>query len=90
MSATVRYELAVWIEVLVEDEDDPRDYVTPAEKSRLEREVLQHLRRVNGTLIDCEVMDTTITADPADPRERGDDDGVEYGDPRDAREGGRR
>jgi hypothetical protein len=89
MSATVRYELSVWIEVPVEDGDDPRDYVTQPERSRLERSILRGWK-LDGDIVNIEVMDTTIIDDEHDPRERGDDDGVEYGDPRDAREGGRR
>ena len=85
MNATVRYELTVWIDCEVDADDDPRDYVTLPERTRLERQVLAALRRIDGTVVDCEVMDTTITPAEEDPREPGDDDGQEYGDPRDAR-----
>jgi hypothetical protein len=73
------------IDVPVTDGDDPREYITQAEKSRLERLVMHHMRKVEGDVTDIEVMDATIIPDEEAPRERGDDDGVEYSDPRDVR-----
>jgi hypothetical protein len=87
MSTTIRYELRITLDVAVDDGDDPRDYITQTEKSRLERMILQHLKKLDGDVEDIEVMDTTIVDDYCgDPREKGDDDGVEYGDPRDERD----
>ncbi len=60
-------------------------------KRELEKEVLQALRKLDGDC-DVEVMETqrntTMAEDDAmhgDERQKGDDDGREYGDPRDAR-----
>jgi hypothetical protein len=85
MSATIRYELRLELTVPVLEGDDPRYYITQKEKSYLERMILRHLKKLDGDVTDIEVMDTTIV-DDENPREKGDDDGVEYADPRDARE----
>lgn len=86
MSTTIRYELRITLDVAVEDGDDPRDYITQQEKSKLERLILQHLKKLDGDVEDIEVMDTTIVDDEPNPRERDDDDGLTYADPRDERD----
>jgi hypothetical protein len=86
MSATIRFELRLEIDVPVDEGDDPRDYITQQEKSRLEREILALLRARRHDVTDIEVMDTTIIEPETDPRANGDDDGREYGDPRDEQE----
>ena len=85
MSATICFELRVEIEVPVEAGDDPRDYITQQEKSRIERNILRRWN-LDGDITDIEVVDATIVGEETDPREKGDDDGREYGDPRDARD----
>jgi hypothetical protein len=87
MSATIRFELRLEIDVPVDAGDDPRDWVTQQQKTQLEKEVLKHLKKkLYGEVTDIEVMDTTIIVPETDPREKGDDDGREYGDPRDEQE----
>ena len=86
MNATARYELRITVDVPVNEDDDPRLYIAQDEKSRLERLVMHLLRKMDGDVVDIEVMDALIIPDEEDPRVKWDDDGQEYSDPRDARE----
>ena len=63
MNATARYELRLTIDVPVQDGDDPRDYITQTDKSRLERLILRHMRKVEGDVVDIEVMDASVIVD---------------------------
>lgn len=80
MDQTMRFELRVTIDVPMEDGECS---YTPLS---LEKHMLAVLRKVDGDVFDLEVMETSVIGDEPDPREKGDDDGREYGDPRDARE----
>jgi hypothetical protein len=65
MSATIRFELRLEIDVPVDEGDDPRDYITQAEKTRMERDILKRWN-LGGAVVDIEVMDATIADN--DPR----------------------
>ncbi len=82
MNATARYELRLTIDVPVHDGDDPRDYITQPEKSRIERGILRRWN-LDGDIVDIEVIDASVIVEDENPRQKGDDDGHEYGDPRD-------
>ena len=91
MSATIRFELRLEVQLPVDAGDDPRDYITPGEQRRLERDILKQLKyRLAGEVVDIEVLETNILKADGNPREKGDDDGREYGDPRDERDERRR
>jgi hypothetical protein len=67
MSATIRFELRLEIDVPVDAGDDPRDWVTQQQKTQLEKEVLKHLKKkLYGEVTDIEVVDATII--DTDPR----------------------
>lgn len=94
----ITYTLSLTVTRPVVDSDvngnlkDVAEWMVGTEAKReIEREVLRALRTLDGDC-DIEVMgterQTTQAEDDAergDPREKGDDDGREYGDPRDYR-----
>lgn len=89
-AASVRYTLTVWITVPMEEDDDPAGYRAADETHRLEHAVIRACRTLDGDVdaecIETDVLDADgqVVTEP-NPRERGDDDGAEYSDPRDAR-----
>ena len=92
MAATIEYTLTLTVTraIVPYDTEDTientADWMQSAEAKReLEREVLKALRKLDGDC-DVEVIDLAISGLEVNPREVGDDDGIEYADPRDYRE----
>lgn len=89
--ATIEYTLTLTVKRAIRPDTDETvnetaSWMASAEAKReLEREVLKALRKLDGDC-DVEVIDLAISGLEVNPRERGDDDGIEYADQRDYRE----
>ena len=83
----VTYQFAVSIAVDVDEDFTVQDAQSPGEKRSMERALFNYLQgwRMYPKSADVECMAVVVPDD--NPRERGDDDGVEYADPRDYRDG---
>jgi len=86
MATKARFEFTVYVSINLDEDFTADDAKSGQCQRQVERELFNYLQgwRAYPKASDCEVMGVTIEHDE-NQRERGDDDGREYADPRDCR-----